>query len=103
NQISKSTSSRYNTDGRGAYVRPDRPASAWGDGRVTGCKVIYQADEPMFMWEREEDFAITGPGVKTHVRKLDEAEYRMRAALQLLREKHPRITLKRAHARVTKV
>jgi hypothetical protein len=102
-EIKKATWNRYNTRGRGTYIEPDEPATDWGEGPVTGCKVVYQNGEPTFMWDREEDFAITGPGVKMHVRKLDRAAYRLREALQELREQHPRITLKSAHTRVARV
>jgi hypothetical protein len=98
--IKKATWDRYRLDGRGAYVTPDRPLSAWGEGPVNGCKVTYVSGEPVFMWDREEDFAVTGRGVRMHVRKLDRAAYRFREALQILQDEHPGITLRRAHDRV---
>lgn len=102
-KIKKATWSRFDTRGRGAYIKPDRPVQDWGDGPVTGCKVTGLNGEPVFMWDREEDYVITGPGVKMHVREMDEAEYRLQQALQTLQMQHPRITLKRAHSRVAKV
>ncbi len=97
--IKKATWDRYRLDGDGAYVKPDMPVSDWGEGPVKGCEVVYVNGEPAFAWDREEDFAVTGPGVKMHVRRLDRADYRFREALQVLLEEHPGITLRPAHNR----
>jgi hypothetical protein len=95
--IKKATWDRYQLDGTGAYIKPDRPLSDWGEGPVNGCEVIYVGGEPVFAWDREEDFGVTGLGVKMHVRKLDRAAYRFGEALEVLQEEHPGITLRRAH------
>lgn len=102
-EVKKATWSRYNTAGKGAYVEPDKPVTDYGDGPLTGCKVLYQDGEPTFMWDRDEDFAFTGLGVRMHVRKLDRPAYRLHEALQIMKEEHPRITLKSAHKRVSGV
>ena len=99
-EIEKATWDRYRLDGSGAYITPDRPLADWSEGPVNGCKVLYVNGEPTLMWDREEDFAITGPGVKMHVRKLDRVQYRFREALQVLQEEHPGITLRPAHDRL---
>lgn len=99
-EIKKATWDQYRLDGSGAYIKPDRPVSDWGEGPVNGCEVLYVNGEPTFAWDREEDFAVTGPGVKMHVRKLDRAAYRFREALQVLQEEHPGITLRPAHSRL---
>jgi hypothetical protein len=99
-EIKKATWDRYRLDGTGAYIRPDRPLSDWGEGPVNGCKVMYVNGEATFAWDRDEDFAVTGPGVKMHVRKLDRADYRFREALEVLQEEHPGITLRPAHNRL---
>jgi len=98
--IKKATWDRYRLENDGAYVKPDRPLSDWGEGPISGCEVVYVNGEPTLIWNREEDFAVTGPGVKMHIRKLDRAAYRFREALQVLREEHPGITLRSAHNRI---
>lgn len=102
-EIRKATWDRYDTTGEGTFIEPDDPPSDWGEGPVTGCKVLYEGGIPLFMWDREEDFAFTGPGVRMHVRKLDRPEYRLREALETLREEQPDITQKGANQRVAEV
>jgi hypothetical protein len=99
-QIKRATWDRYLLNETGAYIKPDRPLMDWGDGPINGCKVGYVNGERVLMWSHEEDFAVTGPGVKMHVRKLDRSAYRFREALQLLHEEHPGITLRSAHNRI---
>jgi hypothetical protein len=102
-EIKKATWDHYDTTGEGTLIEPDKPLSDRGEGPVTRCKVLYEDGVPIFMWDREEDFAFTGPGVRMHVRKLNRPEYRLREALETLREEHPDITQKSANQRVAKV
>ena len=91
-EIKKASWDRYDLDGRGAYVKPDKPLMDWGHGPINGCKVGYVNGQRSMMWDHEEDFAVIGPGVKMHVRKIDRANYRFREVLEILREEHPSIT-----------
>src|ERR671916_273285 len=50
-EIKRATWSRYNTAGKGTYIKPDKPVTDWGEGHVTGCEVTYQDGEPVFMWD----------------------------------------------------
>ncbi len=91
-QIKRATWDRFQLDGRGAYIKPDKPLVDWGDGPMNGCKAGYVNGERVLMWDHEEDFAVIGPGVKMHVRKIDLADYRFREVLQVLKEQNPDIT-----------
>lgn len=102
-KIKKATWNNYNTRGKGAYIQPDTPLRNFGRGAVTACKVLDIGGEMAYTWDRVDDFVFVGPGIKTHVKKMDESKYRLEEATKLFRRDHPRTTRKGALTRVRQI